>query len=285
MNLIISSVLILVVIAGISSVILYVATQKFKVEEDPKVVAVEAILPEVNCGGCGYAGCKSFAQACVKSETLEGLYCPPGGKETMSEISHLLGIEFTEMHDTLAVVRCNGSCANRQHSNVYDGAKVCAIASMTYGGETACPYGCLGFGDCVTVCNFDAIYINKNTMLPEVDESKCTSCGVCVKACPKLIIEIRKKEPYNVYVSCVNKDKGGPAKKACNVACIGCGKCVKTCPYDAIIMSDNLAYIDDKKCELCGDCIPVCPTKAIKNSKFQISNSKLQTDVLHNLEI
>ncbi|MGL4806047.1 MAG: 4Fe-4S binding protein, partial [Bacteroidales bacterium] len=139
-----------------------------------------------------------------------------------------------------------------------------------YGGETGCSFGCHGLGDCVTVCPFDAIHINPETQLPEVDEDKCTACGACVRACPKFIIELRKKGPKSrrVFVSCVNKDKGAIAKKACNVACIGCSKCLKACPFEAITISNNLAYIDYNKCKLCRKCVDVCPTHAIQELNF-----------------
>ena len=77
--------------------------------------------------------------------------------------------------------------------------------------KRGCSYGCLGCGDCVAACQFDAIHMNPETGLPEVDEEKCTACGACAKACPKSIIEIRPqgKKSRRVYVQCVNKDKGG----------------------------------------------------------------------------
>ena len=107
--------------------------------------------------------------------------------------------------------------------------------------------------------------MNPETGLPEVDEDKCTACGACVKACPKMIIELRKKGPKGrrLYVSCVNKDKGGVARKACANACIGCSKCFKVCPFEAITFENNLAYIDHQKCRLCRKCAPECPTGAI----------------------
>ena len=160
----------------------------------------------------------------------------------------------------VAVVRCNGTCANRVRTNEYDGSSSCRIMSTLYSGDTACRYGCLGCGDCEKACQFGAIKINPETLIPEVDEDKCTACGACVKACPKGIIELRNKGPKNrrVYVSCMNQDKGGIARKACTAACIGCRKCEKTCPFGAITVENNLAYIDFNKCKLCRKCVAEC---------------------------
>ena len=188
----------------------------------------------------------------------------------MMNVFAILGKDGGESIPIISVVRCNGTWAARPRHNMYDGAKRCAIAASLYGGETGCSYCCFGYGECVNVCTFDAIHINPETMLPEVVEDKCTSCGACVKTCPKSIIELRKKGPKSrrIFISCVNKDKGGPAKKACANACIGCGKCVKECPFEAITLANNLAYIDDTKCRLCRKCVAVCPTEAIHELNF-----------------
>ena len=164
---------------------------------------------------------------------------------------------------------------------MYDGAKSCAIAASLYGGETGCSHGCLGCGDCVAACQFDAIHMNPETGLPEVDEEKCTACGACVKACPKAIIELRAKgkKSRRVYVSCVNKDKGAVARKACTVSCIGCGKCVKTCPFEAITLENNLAYIDYNKCKSCRKCVEVCPQHTIIELNFPPRKPKEETPV------
>lgn len=262
----------LTVLGSVLALILYFVAQKFKVEEDPRIYLTEAALPGANCGGCGYAGCRAFAEACVKADELDSLFCPVGGNDVMKSVSAVLGKEVKEVAPKVAVVRCNGNCDVRQKTNHYDGYSSCAVMASLYAGDTACSFGCLGQGDCVVVCNFDAIKMDPRTGLPEVDQDKCTACGACVKACPKFIIELRNKGPKNrrIFVSCVNKDKGGVARKACAVACIGCSKCQKVCPYDAITMSNNLAYIDYNKCKLCRKCVTECPTRAIWEVNFPV---------------
>jgi len=270
MSVLLSAVATLGVIGAGSAAILYLVGQKFKVEEDPRIQEVQDTLPAANCGGCGFPGCASFASACVKAETMDDLFCPVGGQETMDQVAAILGRKAPVAAKKIAVVRCNGTCDNRPRLNLYDGASNCTIASALYGGDTGCSFGCLGLGDCVDSCTFDAIHINPETMLPEVVEDKCTACGACVKACPKDIIELRKQGPKSrrIYVSCVNKDKGAVAKKACDVACIGCSKCQQVCPFEAITIENYLAYIIDDKCRLCRKCIPVCPTNSILELNF-----------------
>ncbi len=254
------------------ALILYFVAQKFKVEEDPRIDDVEALLPGANCGGCGFAGCRAFAEGCVKASNLDSLFCPVGGNDTMKSVASYLGLAVAEKAPQVAVIRCNGNCDNRPKTNHYDGYSSCAVMASLYAGDTACSFGCLGQGDCVTVCNFDAIKMDVKTGLPEVDQDKCTACGACVSACPKSIIELRNKGPKNrrIFVSCVNKDKGGVAKKACSVACIGCKKCQKVCPFDAITVENNLAYIDFNKCKLCRKCVTECPTQAIWEVNFPV---------------
>jgi len=264
------------VIGAVGAIILYAASKKFEVYEDPRIAQVQEVLPAANCGGCGYPGCSGFATACVGADTLEGLFCPVGGVDVMGKVAGILGKEATSADAMLAVVRCNGTCEARPKINQYDGVKSCAVASNLYGGETGCSFGCLGYGDCVDVCNFDAIFINPVTGIAEVIEDKCTSCGACVKACPKNLIELRKKGPKSrrIFVSCMNKDKGVVAKKACSNACIGCSLCFKECAFDAIKIENNLAYIDYNKCRLCRKCVDVCPTNAIHELNFPPKKEK-----------
>ena len=270
MNLIVIALLTLGIIGAVSAIILYFVAKKFHVYEDPRIDQVEAALPAANCGGCGFPGCRGFADACVKADTLDGLFCPVGGNDTMQKVAGILGKTAVAAAPTVAVVRCGGTCDHRPRMNEYDGVKHCFIAHNLYSGETGCSWGCLGLGDCEVSCEFDAIKVNPVTKLPEVDEDKCTSCGACVKACPKLLIELRKKGPKSrrIYVSCRNEDKGHIAKKSCDVSCISCSKCEKVCPHEAITITNNLAFIHDDKCKLCRKCVEVCPTNAIVELNF-----------------
>lgn len=276
MSLILVAVISLGAIGLVAAIILYVASKKFAVYEDPRIGQVAEVLPQANCGGCGYPGCGGFAAACVKAGSLDGKFCPVGGQPVMDKVAGILGLEATAAEPKVAVVRCNGTCENRPRTTQYDGVRSCAIAHATYGGETGCTFGCLGYGDCVSACKFGALHMNPETGLPEVDEEKCTACGACVKACPRNIIELRPKGKNNrrVYVQCVNKDKGAVARKACTAACIGCGKCVKVCPFEAITLENNLAYIDPAKCKSCRKCEMECPQGAIIAKNFPPRKAK-----------
>ncbi len=270
MNIILIALLALGITGLLSALILFFVAKKFYVEEDPRIDKVAELLPGANCGGCGFAGCRAMAEACVKADNLDGLLCPVGGQDVMQQVGDILGLAPAKAEPKVAVLRCNGTCQARPRTSQYEGAQSCRIVNSLYVGETACSFGCLGCGDCVSACQFDAIHINPETGLPEVDDEKCVACGACAKACPRNIIELRKKGPKNrrVWVDCVNKDKGAAARKACLNACIGCGKCLKECQFGAITVENNVAYIDWEKCRLCRKCVAVCPTGAIHEVNF-----------------
>lgn len=276
MNSILISVLVLGAIGVIAAIVLFACSKKFAVFEDPRIGQVSELLPGANCGGCGFPGCSGMADALVKGAdkgSLEGLSCPVGGAETMGKVADLLGMAIANSEPMVAVVRCNGTCTNRAQIAEYAGLRTCSAMHACGAGESACGYGCLGCGDCINACQFDAIKLNAETGIPEVAEDKCTACGACAKACPRGIIELRKKGPKGrrVYVSCVSKDKGAVSMKACKASCIGCGKCEKECPFGAITVENNCSYIDFTKCRLCKKCVGICPTKAISAVNFPVA--------------
>jgi electron transport complex protein RnfB len=257
-------------LGSFSAIILYFIAQKFKVFEDPGIDEVQAILPAANCGACGFAGCRNFAEALAKADTLDGLNCPVGGMATMSLAAQILGKEAVSADPMVAVLLCNGTHVNRPRTSKYDGPADCKISHSLYTGETDCPYGCVGLGDCVKACSFNAMYMDSQTELPVIIDDKCVACGLCVKACPRKILELRKKakKDRKIYVACANKDKGGLARKACKVACIACNKCLNVCEFGAIRIENNLAYIDALKCTFCRKCVAVCPTASIIELNF-----------------
>jgi RnfABCDGE-type electron transport complex B subunit len=256
----------------LAAIILYIASVKFKVYEDPKIDEIEALLPATNCGGCGFPGCRPFAEAITKADNLDSLFCTVGGNDTMKAVAEIAGMNPVEHEKMIAVLRCSGSSLVRAKSTEYDGVRNCSLAAAIYSGETDCQYGCLGMGECVDVCDFDALHMDPESGLPVVNENNCTACNACVEVCPKDLFELRPlgvgKKHLRIYVACMNQEKGGVAKKACDTACIGCNKCVKVCKDDAIVVENFLAYIDVNKCSNCRKCVYECPTDAILDVNF-----------------
>ncbi|MGX8794608.1 RnfABCDGE type electron transport complex subunit B [Fusibacter sp. JL298sf-3] len=240
---------------------LALASQKFAVEVDPRVSAVREAVPGANCGACGFPGCDGFSVAVVDGRApVNG--CPVGGAECTAKIAEIMGLSAEAGVKKVARVKCEGHLDNCQNRYDYDGFDSCVAANMLNGGPKQCLYGCMGFGTCVQVCPFDAIFINHKG-LAEVDKDKCTACNKCIEACPKKVIEL---VPYDqlTIVNCNNKERGGHVKKNCSVACIACGLCERNCPHDAIHVVNLLAEIDYDKCTNCMICVEKCPTKAIE---------------------
>ncbi len=265
MTLLITSVLIITIIGLVCGLTLYFVSRKFEYKESERVMQILNILPGVNCGGCGYTGCEAFAKALDNSVEADfpHLKCPVAGNKVMMQIADILGYEFAEKEKEIAVIKCNGTIENTIRNNVYDGLKSCALANQTFIGQGACPFGCLGLGDCLRVCNFGAITIDEKKGIPVFNPEKCSACGACIKACPRHLIELRSKNNDMVFVACMNHEKGGVAKKHCKVACIGCGKCTKI--DEKITLTDNLAYIpnDANFAKNSKELIDCCPSKSI----------------------
>ena len=141
---IIWTIAIIAILGLLLAVILYLVAKRFKVEEDPRIDEVEQVMPGANCGGCGYAGCRAFADSAVKAPNLDNHYCPVGGNDVMKKVAAILGYEVKDKAPMVAVVRCNGSCEFRAKTNDYGGYQSCKVKASLYAGDTACSYGCLG---------------------------------------------------------------------------------------------------------------------------------------------
>lgn len=257
-------VVVLAVIGIVFGFVLAVANKKFKIDANPLIEEVEEILPKGQCGACGFAGCAAYAEAVVLNPDVSPTLCIPGKLAVAEEVARLTGKVAEAVAPTVAHVRCGGDCTAAKNEFTYTGIQDCTAANMIGFGQKACKYGCLGFGNCVKVCNFGALSMG-DSGLPMIDKKSCTGCGACQKACPKHVIAMRPVSAH-VKVDCNSKDKGAVAKKNCAAACIGCGICAKSCPYGAIKVQDNLAVVDHAVCaEKCTDavCILKCPTKAI----------------------
>ena len=237
-----------------------IASRAFHVDKDPRIDEVEEALPGANCGACGYAGCSSFAEAVVNGDAaIDG--CPVGGEDVEEKIAEILDAEASSAEGEVARVLCRGGNKETKKDSNYQGIETCKAVDLMNGGNKSCQYGCLGYGDCVEVCPFDAIKMNENG-LPEVDPDKCTGCGKCVEACPKNIITLYPSSKKN-HIECSSPESGKVVSKICEVGCIGCSMCVKVCPVDAITMEDDLAVIDYEECINCGLCAEKCPTGTI----------------------
>jgi len=243
-------------------------SKKFEVKKDPKVDEVLKILPHTNCGACGYAGCKAYAEAVVMNKDVPVELCVPGQKEVAEKVGKIVGREVEEEKvELVAQLKCNGGKEESSSKFEYDGVKTCKAASLVLGGPKSCSYGCIGFGDCVNVCKFDALKMGSNG-LPVVDKEKCVGCAACVKECPKKLFRLVPKDK-KVHVLCNSKDMAKDVVKVCKVGCIACRACERICPVPdkAITLKDNLAEIDYSKCIMCGKCVGVCPKKVIVDER------------------
>lgn len=246
------------VIALVAGVILAVASVVFAVPTDEKVEALKEVLPGANCGACGYSGCEGYATAMAHDGAAVGL-CSPGGAEVAAKTGDILGVAGTVVKKA-AVVHCGGCDTLAKKAHAYRGVASCKAASKFYGGDKACSYGCLGYGDCAAACDRGAITLENG--IANIQEDLCVGCGICATACPKSLITVQTNLSA-ATVACNSHDKGGVARKLCTAACIGCMKCQKVCEAGAITVTNFLATVDLDKCTACGKCAEACPQKCI----------------------
>jgi len=237
------------------------SAKKFAVKVDPRAEKISGFLPNVNCGGCGFANCSLFAQA-VAREAAGYNACGPGGSSVAGQIARTMGVDPVAEERKAAFIKCNGVDANVKRNYIYDGPKSCIAASqLATGGNKSCTYGCIGLFSCKNICPFDAVRIVDS--LAVIDDKKCAACGKCVAVCPRNLIEI-VSEKHSVRVLCNSRDTGKVVRANCRAGCIVCSICQKVCPEGAIAMENNLAVIDHGKCSSCMACVNKCPVKTIK---------------------
>ena len=250
---------ILLSVLGILGAVLLVAASKFlAVTEDEKVEQLQAVLPGANCGGCGYAGCSAYAKAIAEGAPVN--QCTVGGQAVAEKLAAIMGGEAGAATSYKAIVACKGTGGQTRFD--YQGIPSCRACNTLFNGQMACPYGCLGFGDCAAVCPTGAISVVDGTA--HVDTEKCVGCGLCKQACPKSVIFLYPDAYQNPVVMCSSHQTGVDTRKECKSGCIGCGKCQRACPAQAITVRNFVARIDYDKCIGCQKCVDECPVHVIE---------------------
>lgn len=242
-------------------IVLGLADKKFAVEVDERVSAVRAAVAGANCGACGYPGCDQYAAAVVRGDAAANA-CTPGGAKTVKAIAAIMGVSADAQEQMVARVRCQGNCERVTTRYDYSGVHSCRAVSGISGGPNACEFGCVGYGECISVCAFGAISLVDGIAV--VDDNVCTGCGMCVSVCPRNIIQMLPKD-QTIVVMCRNEAIGRIARLQCKTACVGCKRCEKACPTESIKVVKGVAVIDETTCTRCGACIPVCPMHCIVN--------------------
>jgi electron transport complex protein RnfB len=245
------------------AVVLLIASEKLKVKVDPKIEQIREALPNLDCGGCGFAGCSQYAKAVIANPGDLLGKCAPGGPQTSNKIASILNLQISESGPIKRpIVHCRAHTADKTFYAKYQGIQTC-LAANALANVQACNFGCLGFGDCIKACKFDALHIVDG--LAVVDYEKCTGCGACSKACPRNLIEMIPFSQENMMaVACRSKEAGKVAKTMCKVGCIGCGICAKQ--SDIFSVEGNLAHLNYEKYETTEqteNAMNKCPTEVI----------------------
>ncbi|HSH74418.1 MAG TPA: (Fe-S)-binding protein [Longimicrobiales bacterium] len=258
---VLGSVAILGGVATVFGAAIAVVSARFAVWEDPRVEGVRELLPGADCGACGQAGCRAFADAVIGGRATPA-ECTVMGPDERADVAEYLGIAEGSADRRVARLLCAGGRPVAPYKAVYHGIESCAAAAAVTGGGKACPWGCLGYADCAVACDFDAIEMS-TVGLPVVDIDRCTACGDCVEACP-LDLFVVMPQDHHLLVQCRNLLSGEAAEAVCSVACNACGRCVMDAQPGLVELSNGLAVVDYEKIELENPrAIERCPTGAI----------------------
>ncbi len=249
----------------LSGVLLTAASKIFEVKVDDRIEKISEALPQANCGACGFAGCGDYANAIITKNAPANL-CKPGGQNVINEIIKIAGASVTggEIVPETAVLHCSGDCQATGTKYIFTGIKTCSSVKNFYSGNSTCSFGCLGFGDCMDSCVFNAISIKDD--IAHIDPEKCSGCGKCTEVCPNKLISMKPVSKKTV-VRCSSEDNGKVTKQNCKNGCIACKTCEKICPEGAITVTDFHSSIDYSKCTDCGKCAEKCPVKVIETIK------------------
>lgn len=247
-------------LGGLIAVGLITVLRRFQGTTDERIEMLEHMLPGVNCGACGTAGCGDMAQAMASGDRDPG-GCPLANEATVKAIEQLLQVDAEERKRQVAQLICRGKASVAPPRADYIGIKDCIAAQSVAGGTKGCTYGCLGYGTCVGVCPVDAIKMGADG-LPEIDVKRCTGCGLCVTTCPRGTLHLIE-ETQAAVIRCMSQASGKTVRGVCEVGCIQCKICIRLCPQNAISLKDGRIQIDPELCDGCGICAEKCPNGVI----------------------
>ena len=254
------AILTLAALCFLFATLLVLAHRVLHVDEDPRIDAVQQMLPNTNCGACGYPGCLGLAEAIASGDDLPGK-CTVMNEDEVEDVALFMGVDAGKEEKVVARLACAGGTNTARNRAEYAGIDSCRGAELVAGGGKACFWGCLGLADCEDVCDLDAIYMNEHG-LPVVIDDKCTACNDCVEACPKDLFSLHPVS-HRLWVACKNLEKGEKVIADCEVGCDACARCAVDAPPGVVTMVNNLPIVDYERNHNVKVAIDRCPTGAI----------------------